>query len=106
MHIRISLSTKFQLKLTILSFGIKFTQKGYNRTKQKSNKPQALAFCVVNINSTIVFEHFGDLKNLIIFNILKEKLVNSCFLGSFYLNRIHVTATNIGISPLPSPRTF
>ena len=29
LNIPISLSTKFQLKLTILSFWIKFTQKGY-----------------------------------------------------------------------------
>ena len=45
---------------------------------------QAFAFCVVNVNSTVVFKHFEDLKDLIILNILKEKLVMSCLLGSFY----------------------
>ena len=55
------------------------------------------------------FERFGDLKNLITLNILKEKLVNSSLLGSFYPNHIqdggepptsfsHVTSTNEGIS--------
>ena len=33
---------------------------------------QAFAFCVVNVNSTVVFKHFEDLKDLIILNILKE----------------------------------
>ena len=46
------------------------------------------AFCVVNVNSTIIFEHFEDLKNLIILNILKDKLDISCFLGSFCLSPI------------------
>ena len=54
----------------------------------QSSKLQVFAFCVVNVNSTIVLEHFGNLKNLIILNIFKEKLVNSCLLGSFYLNPI------------------
>ena len=36
---------------------------------------QAFAFCVVDINSTVVSEHLEDLKNLIILNIFKEKLV-------------------------------
>ena len=45
---------------------------------------QAFAFCVVNVNSTVVFKHFEDLKHLIILNILKEKFVMSCLLGSFY----------------------
>ena len=40
-------------------------------------------FCIKNVNSTLVFEHFEDLKNLIIFNILKE--IISCFVGSFTL---------------------
>ena len=32
---------------------------------------QAFAFCLATINSTVVFEHFEDLRNLIILNILK-----------------------------------
>ena len=87
LHIWISLGTKFQLKLIILSFWTKFTQKRYFqlKTEQTVQGLQAFAFCVVNVNSTVVFKHFEDLKDLIILNILKEKLVMSCLLGSFYL---------------------
>ena len=87
LHIWISLGTKFQLKLIILSFWTKFTQKRYFqlKTEQAVQGLQAFAFCVVNVNSTVVFKHFEDLKDLIILNILKEKLVMSCLLGSFYL---------------------
>ena len=46
---------------------------------------QAFAFSAVKVNSTVVFKHFEDLKDLIILNILKENLVVSCPLGSFYL---------------------
>ena len=86
LHIWISLGTKFQLKLIILSFWTKFTQKRYFqlKTEQAVQGLQAFAFCVVNVNSTVVFKHFEDLKDLIILNILKEKLVMSCLLGSFY----------------------
>ena len=72
-HIWISLGTKFQLKLIILS------------TEQAVRGLQAFAFCVVNVNSIVVFKHFQYPKDLIILNILKEKLVMSCLLGSFYL---------------------
>ena len=87
LHIWISLGTKFQLKLIILSFWTKFTQKRYFqlKTEQAVQGLQAFAFCVVNVNSTVVFKHFEDLKDLIVLNILKEKLVMSCLLGSFYL---------------------
>ena len=86
LHIRISLSSKFQLKLTILSFWTKFTQKWYFQSKaeQADQGLQAFAFCEVNLNSTVVFEHFEHLKNLIVLNILKWKVVISCLLGSFY----------------------
>ena len=53
-------------------------------TEQAVQGLQAFAFCVVNVNSTIVLKHFEDLKDLIIWNILKEKMVMSCLLGSFY----------------------
>ena len=46
---------------------------------------QAFAFCIVNFNSTVVFRHFEDLKDVITLNILKEILVMSGLLGSFYL---------------------
>ena len=88
LYIWISLGTKFQLKLIILSFWTKFTQKRYFqlKTEQAVQGLQAFAFCVVNVNSTVVFKHFEDLKDLIILNILKEKLVMSSLMGSFYLN--------------------
>ena len=73
--------------MIILCFWTKFTQKKYFhlKTKQAVQGLQAFAFCVVNLNSTVVFKHFENLKDLIILNILKEKLVMSCLLGSFYL---------------------
>ena len=80
------LSTKFQLKLIILSSWTKFTQKWYFqlKTEQAVQGLQAVALCVVNVNSTAVFKHFEDLKYLIL-NILKEKMFMSCLLRSFYL---------------------
>ena len=59
-----------------MSFWTKFTQQGHNRTKHQSTKLQVLAFC------------FEDFKNPIIVNILKHKLVISCFVGLFYLNTL------------------
>ena len=87
LHIWISLSTKFQLKLIILSFWTKFSQKRYFqlKTEQAVQRLQGFAFCVVNLNSAVVFKVFEDLKDLIILKILKEKLVMSCLMGSFYL---------------------
>ena len=59
---------QIQLKMTILSFWTKFTQKGYFqlKTEQAVQELQAFAFCVVNVNSIAVLEHFEDLKNVII----------------------------------------
>ena len=72
-------SAKFQLKLIILNFWTKFTQKRYfqSKTEQAVQGLQAFDFYVVNVNSTVVFEHFEDLKDLIILNILKEKYLAS-----------------------------
>ena len=52
LHIWISLGTKFQLKLIILSFWTKFTQKRYfqSKTEQAVQGLQVFAFCVVNVN--------------------------------------------------------
>ena len=59
-----SLVTKFQLKLIILSFWTKFTPKNIQpKTEQAVQGLQAFAFCVVNVNSTVVFKHFEDLKD-------------------------------------------
>ena len=55
------------------------------KTEKAVQGLQVFAFCVVNINSTDVVKHFEGLKDLIILNILKAKLVMSCFLGTFYL---------------------
>ena len=49
----------FQLKLIILSFWTKFTQKA-----QAVRVLQAFAFYVVNVNSSVVFKQFEDLKDL------------------------------------------
>ena len=68
-HIWIILGTKFQLKLIILSFWTKFTQQRYFqlKTEQAVQGLQAFAFCIVNVNSTVVFKHFEDF-DLIFFN--------------------------------------
>ena len=87
LHFLISLGAKFHLKLIILSFWTKYTQKRYFqlKTEQADHGLQAFLFSVVSVNSTVVFKHFEDLKNFIILNILKEKMVMSYLLGSFYL---------------------
>ena len=74
LQILIRLGTKFQLTLIILSFWTKFTPKKYFKlkTEQPFQRLQAFAFCVVNVNSTVLFKHFQGLKDLIILNILKE----------------------------------
>ena len=55
------------------------------KTEQAVQGLEELAFCVANVNSTVIFKHFEDVKDLIILNIFKEKLVMSCPLGSFYI---------------------
>ena len=65
-------------------FWIKFAQKGISSwTEQAVQGLQAFVFYVVKVNSAVVFKHFENLKDLIILNILKEKLVMSCLRGSF-----------------------
>ena len=78
----------FSLNWQFWVFGPNLSKKGTTEQNNQSNKLQAFAFFLVNVNSTIVFEHFGELKNLIILNILREKLVNTCLRGLFYLNPI------------------
>ena len=55
------------------------------KTEQVVQGLDAFAFCVVSVNSTVVYKHFEDLKDLIILNILKEIWDMSCLLGYFYL---------------------
>ena len=44
-----------------------------SKTEQVVQGQQAFAFRVVNVNWTVVFQHFEDLKDLIILKILKKK---------------------------------
>ena len=69
-------------------------QKRYfqSKTEQAAQELQALAFCVLKVNSTVVFTDFEDLKDLIISNILKEKLVMPWLLGIFKLYKAFQTA--------------
>ena len=87
LHIWISLCAKFNLKLIILSFWTRFIIKRHFqlRTEQAVYKLQAVVFFIVNVNSNVVFKHFKYLKDPIILSIMKEKLVMSCLLSSFYL---------------------
>ena len=82
LHIWINLGIKFQLKLIILTFWTKLTQERYFQSKaeQAVQGLQGFAFCILSISSTVVFKHFEDLKDRIILNILKEKLVMSFYL--------------------------
>ena len=70
-----------------MSFWTKFIQKSYYqlKTEQAVQGLQVFVFCLVNVDSTVIFKHFEDLKDLIILNILKEILDMSCLLGYFYL---------------------
>ena len=54
-----------------------YPQKSYFqlKTEQAIQGLQAFAFCVVNVNSTVVFKHFEDLKDLIILNTSKVKMI-------------------------------
>ena len=56
----------------MLRFWTKFTQKRYfqSETEQAVQGLQAFDFCVVKVNSTVSFENFEYLKNIIILNIL------------------------------------
>ena len=55
--------------------------------ENRTSSPRTISFCFLckNIDSTIVFKHFEDPKDIMILNILKEKLVMSCGPGFFYL---------------------
>ena len=46
------------------------------KTEQEAQGLQAFAFCAVNGNSTVVFKHSEDLKDLIILNISKVKMIS------------------------------
>ena len=71
LHIWISLGTKFQLKGIIWSFWTKFLQKGYfqSTAEQAVQGLQVFAFYIVNVNPTVLFKHFKDLKDRTILNI-------------------------------------
>ena len=63
LHIEISLATKFCLKLTILNFWIKLTQKGYFRTKNK-RKIYRILHIKMNLNSKFQLEQFWFLEQI------------------------------------------
>ena len=54
-----------------------YSQKSYFqlKTEQAIQGLQAFAFGVVNVNSTVVFKHFEDLKDLFILNTSKVKMI-------------------------------
>ena len=81
LHIWILLGTKFLLKLIILIFWNKPTQKRYfqSKTEKAVQGLQAFAFCVVNFNSTAVELKFS------LYEHFEKKWVISLILGSFYL---------------------
>ena len=79
LQIWISLGIKFQLKTDIFEFLDQIYSKKVFPVQNRTSSPRTTGVC---LNSTIVFKHFEDLKELI---ILKEKFVMSCLLGSFYL---------------------
>ena len=73
-------TAKFQFKLTILISWTKFTQKSYFQLKaeQAVQGLQAFVFCVVNINSAVVFKHLKISKISLFWTLVKSKwLVNS-----------------------------
>ena len=57
MHIEISLATKFHLKLTLLNFWIKLTQKEYFRTKKNENYHRILRI-QINLDSKFQLQQF------------------------------------------------
>ena len=81
----ISLSTKFQLKLTILSFWTKFIQKGYFQWKQ-NNQPNAIKVFTFFFLIQQLFLNIFKISKILVFWTLWKKLVISWHLGSFYFN--------------------
>ena len=46
------------------------------KTEQVVQGLQAFVFCAVNVDWAVAFKHFKDLKDLIIFNISKVKMIS------------------------------
>ena len=61
----------FNLNLQFWIFAPNLPKKRYSqlKTEQAVLGLQASTFCVINFNSTVVFKHFEDLRDLIILNI-------------------------------------
>ena len=87
LHIWIGLGTKFQFKLIILSFCTKFTQKRYFQwnTEQAVQGLLEFASCVVNVNSTVVFIHFEDLKISLFWTFWKNNWLSPASWALFIL---------------------
>ena len=75
------------MKQAIIIFRVNYQQGFWY--KQAVKGIQEFVFCVVKVNLMVVFEHFEGLKNLIVLNTVKEKLVISCLVGYFYLKKCH-----------------
>ena len=103
LHIWINLGTKFQLKLIILSFWTKFTQKkGISSSKQNKQAvqgPQAFAFCVVKVNSTVCFYTFWRSQRCHYFEHFERKIGYVFPSGVFFiLNLYKVFQTTVQIA--------
>ena len=68
------------------------------KTEQAVQGLQAFAFCVLNVNSTVVFKHFEDLKDLIILNILKKKWLCLASWALFILKLYKAFQTTVQIA--------
>ena len=71
-----------------------YTKKVF-QVENKTSSPRTTSVFVVNVNSTVVFKHFEDSKDLTVLNIFKEKLAMSCLLGSFYLKFVSYNFKNL-----------
>ena len=63
---------------------LEVSKRGTLQEQQAVQGLQAFAFCVVNVDSTLVSKHFEDLKNLIILNILYGITSWALFTVKFY----------------------
>ena len=90
LHIWISLTTKFQLKLRIRVFGPNLAKKGTTEQNNQFNKLQAFTFCVVNFNSMTVFKYFEDYILSLFWTFEKRKSLASWPRFTFTLLRMGV----------------
>ena len=68
------------------------------RTEQAIQGLQAFAFCVINVNSIVVFKHVEVFKDLIILNILKENCLCFAPWAHFFLKLYKAFQTTVQIA--------